>query len=227
MNIDVLATGSTGNAYTIFDGETRLLLECGIPWRKLQEKTGFSMGSVTACLITHEHKDHCKAVNEVIKNGIDVYCSRGTASSLNIKSHRIRVMPIMEDFTVGSFVIRAFDVVHDCTEPVGFLIRSTKTGEILMFATDTAYIKYKFLGLTHIMIEANYDYGLMSTDNIALNKRVMHSHMSLDSLKDWLFKNDLSRVKQIYLLHLSEERSNEAEFLRVAQMLSGVEVYVA
>lgn len=38
--------------------------------------------------------------------------------------------------------------------------------------------------------------------------------------------NDLSRLQQIYLLHLSAENSNEAEMKREIQRLTGAEVYV-
>ena len=77
------------------------------------------------------------------------------------------------------------------------------------------------------MIEANYDYDLMNVDVLALNRRILHSHMSIDNLKDFIRANDLSKVRQIYLLHLSDDRSNAEDFKRVVQMLTGAEVYVA
>lgn len=50
---------------------------------------------------------------------------------------------------------------HDAKEPLGFLIYSRTTREKLLFATDTYYIRYRFPGLTHIMIECNYAIDIM------------------------------------------------------------------
>ncbi len=226
MDIEVLASSSRGNAYTVDDGETKVLLECGIPFRKLQELTGFGLSGYAGCLLSHEHGDHSKAAVQIMQNGIDLYCSPGTAQALSLKGHRLKVIEPLRNIVLGTFMVMPFHVQHDCAEPYGYLLRSIKTGEKLVFATDTYYIKYKFQQLTHIMIEANYDYTDMSPDQLTLNKRVMHSHMSLDTVLDFLRANDLSRLQQIYLLHLSDDRSNEEHFKREVQRLTGAEVYV-
>ena len=45
MEIKVIASGSSGNAYTISDGATTLLLDAGVPLREIQVGTGFRCGS--------------------------------------------------------------------------------------------------------------------------------------------------------------------------------------
>ena len=47
------------------------------------------------------------------------------------------------------------------------------------------------------------------------------------SYQDFLRANDLSRVKEIHLLHLSDENSNAERFKREIQEISGKPVYVA
>ncbi len=225
MEIKVLASSSKGNAYTVSDGETKVLLECGLPYRKLQEMTGFGLSDCAGCLLSHEHGDHSKAAAHIMQNGIDLYCSRGSAAALALSGHRLKIVEPMGGFVLGTWVVMPFDVQHDCAQPFGYMLRSVKTNERLLFATDTYYIKYKFPGLTHIMIEANYDYDRMDAAQTDLNKRVMRSHMSLKALRGFIHENDMTKVKQIYLLHLSDDRSNENEFRRVVQMLTGAEVY--
>lgn len=225
MDIKVFASSSSGNAYRVSDGETDVLIECGIPWRRLQEHCEFKTSDLAACLLTHEHQDHSKAAKQIIQNGIDLYCSLGTALALGLSGHRVHPVEPLVDFQVGSWVIRPFDVQHDCAQPYGWLLRSMKTHEILLFAADTYYIKYRFSGMTHIMIEANYDYDLMDATQLDINKRVIRSHMSIETLKEFIRVNDMTKVKQIYLLHLSDARSNADAFKETIQMLTGAEVY--
>ncbi|MBE6905334.1 MAG: MBL fold metallo-hydrolase [Ruminococcaceae bacterium] len=70
MKIDVIASGSTGNCYLISDGKTKLMLECGIRFKKLQQAVGFTLSSISGCLITHEHKDHSHSVSDLLRMGI-------------------------------------------------------------------------------------------------------------------------------------------------------------
>ncbi len=231
MQINVLASGSSGNAYLLGDGQTTLLLDAGISFKEMQIKSGFKVGGVTGCLITHEHMDHCRSVKDLVKNGINVYMSLGTKEVLKVDSHRIKVIKSMNDFTVGTFIVKPFDVEHDVKEPLGFLITSIVTGERLVYFTDTYYLKYKFEGLNYILGECNYDNESLNMSianglNIERAKRLFKSHMSLENFVEFLKNNDLSALKKIYLLHLSSENSNEKKMKIEVQKLTGVEVIV-
>ena len=50
--------------------------------------------------------------------------------------------------------------------------------------------------------------------------------MSLDTVKEFLSENDLNKVQQIYLLHLSNNNSDTALFKDAIQRQTGAEVYV-
>jgi len=232
MKIESFASSSLGNAYRISDGTTTLLLEAGLPISKLKIKTNFELSSLDGCLITHEHNDHSKAVKDLLKLGIDIYMSRGTATALSLTGHRIHTVNSQKHFYIGSFVILPFDTQHDCEEPFGYLIYSLETKETLLFATDTFYIKYKFHNLNFIMIECNYATDILN-ENVksgrvdqAQKKRLLSSHFELENVKKFLLANDLSKVKQIYLLHLSSGNSNAERFKREVQEVTGKEVYV-
>ena len=56
--------------------------------------------------------------------------------------------------------------------------------------------------------------------------RLFKSHMSLEHLKDMLNANDLSNLQQIFLLHLSNNNSDEQQIKTEIERLTGVEVYV-
>ena len=53
MKIRVLASGSGGNAYTISDGATTLLLDAGIPLKEIQVATGFKVREIAGAFVTH------------------------------------------------------------------------------------------------------------------------------------------------------------------------------
>jgi len=82
------------------------------------------------------------------------------------------------------------------------------------------------------MIEANYDRNIIRNNtfndvvNGKLANRIIASHMSLDTVKEFLSENDLNKVQQIYLLHLSDNNSDTALFKDAIQRQTGAEVYV-
>ena len=73
MRFEALASSSAGNAYIVSDSDTRILLECGIPYKQLQKLSGFALSELRACLVSHEHKDHAKSVNELITKLVLVF----------------------------------------------------------------------------------------------------------------------------------------------------------
>ncbi len=231
IEIQCLASGSSGNAYFI-DCDSPLLLEAGISWKLIQQELNFQTSRLEGCLVSHGHLDHCKSVKDVVKAGIDCYMSTQTAEVIGVSSHRIKPMRALEKFKIGSWTILPFDTIHDAPGSLGFLMAS-QSGEKTLYLTDTAYCRYRFNGLTHIMVECNYSMDILR-ENIAngsvpveLKNRLLMTHFSLENVKDFLRANDLSKVQEIWLLHLSEGNSNAARFKREIQQLTGKPVYIA
>lgn len=231
IEMQTLASSSKGNAYRITDGQTPLLLECGIAWKKLQAALRFKTSELSGCLLSHAHGDHSKAAMDVIEAGIDLHCSQGTADVLGISGHRVKCVGHGQEFSAGSWKIKAFDTEHDCKEPLGFLLANT-AGDKLLFLTDSAYCP-SFNGISHLMIEANYSRDILDRNvaagrlDGARRKRVIQSHFSLEGVLDLLKDNDTSRLQRIILMHLSDLNSDEEMFKRRVQQLTGVPVSVA
>lgn len=232
MDITVIASGSSGNAYRISDGDTALLLDAGIPLQRIKQALNFRVRDLAGCLITHAHGDHAKAAGDLAKAGVDVYTSQGTIDACRLTGHRMKPVRALQEVMIGTFAVLPFDVQHDAPEPLGFLLTSRRTGEKLLYFTDTYYLKYRFTGLTHIMGECNYSMDIVeqSVRNgyipPELVPRLIKSHMSLEHFLDLLKANDLHEVKQIYLLHLSNNNSDAERFREAVQKLTGTEVYV-
>ena len=227
MKFEALASSSAGNAYVVSDQETHILLECGISHNKLQKLSGFSLSEFQACLVSHEHKDHAKAVEELISRGMAVYMSPGTAEALETEGAEL--IEDRSQFNVGSLDIVPFTTFHDAREPLGFLIKSRRDGDVLAFATDTVNLRYKFPGLNILAIEANYDKNILERCEKMPEKvryRIANAHMEIDTLCDYLRSLDLSQCREIHLLHLSDATSHEGHFInKVARAVpKGIEI---
>ena len=176
--------------------------------------------------------DHSKAVKEIMRAGIDCYMSQGTAEALGIFGHRLHIIKAKQQFKLGTWTILPFDVEHDAAEPLGFLL-ANRDGDKLLYATDTYFIRYRFQGLTHIMIEANYSSDILKRNVEAglvpkeLKSRILKSHFSLENVKKFLLANDLSKVEAIFLLHLSDNNSDCERFKREVMELTGKPTYIA
>lgn len=232
LQITPLASSSLGNCYYITDGITALLIECGIPFREIRKKLNFRTSEIAGCLVTHEHQDHCSAMNDVLRAGIDVYASAGTIEGVNISHHRLHRIEARRALKLGTWNILPFETEHNAREPLGFLLAS-KTGEKVLFATDTYYIRYRFRGLTHIMIECNYAKDILMK-NVAsgdvprlVARRLIKAHFSLENVKKFFKANDLSNVQEIWLIHLSNKNADAKRFKTEIQAITGKPVYIA
>ena len=221
MKFEVLASSSHGNAYIVEDQETRILLECGLSLKRLQELSGFTLSKFQACLVSHEHHDHSESAQKLINRGMSVYMSQGTAEALGVEGAEL--IESMEQFNVGSLDIVPFATFHNVEEPLGFLIKSRVDGDVLAFAIDTVNLRYKFPGLNILAIEANYDKHILDRREKMPEKtryRITNSHMEIDTLCDYLRSLDLSQCREIHLLHLSDATSHEGHFInKVTRMV--------
>jgi phosphoribosyl 1,2-cyclic phosphodiesterase len=176
--------------------------------------------------------DHSKAVKDIMRAGIDCYMSRGTAEALGISGHRLNIIKAKQQFRIGTWAILPFETQHDAAEPLGFLL-ANQDGEKCLYLSDTMYCKYRFHGLTHVAIECNYSLDILKRNVEAgavpkeLKGRILKSHFSLENVKDFLRANDLSKVQEIWLIHLSDNNSDAQRFKREIQSLTGKPIYIA
>jgi len=228
-----IASGSSGNCYHLTDGHTQILLECGLPFKKIRRALNFNTSSLSAILVSHSHLDHSRAAKEAARAGINVMSSQATLDALGLSGHRFHTITAREQFQLGTWTVLPFETVHEGEkgDTLGFLLASGD--ERLLFLTDSCYCPVRFSGLNVIAVECNYVDDLLD-DNVraggvdrSLRKRIKASHMSLSTLKDFLEVNDLSRVRAIYLLHLSDGNSDAERFKKEVEETTGKPVYVA
>lgn len=214
MKFIAYASGSTGNMYEVNDGTARILIEAGLPIKEMQRLTGHSLSKFDACFVSHEHKDHSKGVDALrglfghlfVQFGADF----GDGGSMSIKG----------------IAIKHFHLPHDVPN-YGFILRSVRDKESVVFITDAFYCSVTFdFSPTIFAIEANYAHDLITPD-CPYSDRLIQSHMSLKQCIATLTANDLSKTREIHLLHLSESHSNEARFVREVEEATGIATYAA
>lgn len=239
MRIEVLSSGSeAGNSYWVSDGQTNLLLDCGIRRKQIaQALRERGLPGIDAVLVTHEHQDHARAVKELLRIGQDVYMSLGTARALGVEGQAKIIGPLLENegcYLIGSWNLAPFPLVHDAAEPLGFALDSEASRERLCYITDTQYIPPAWgNGCTHLLLEANYSLQKLKenvaagTESAAKKHRVLWNHQSIDTVLKFLRETDRSRLQEVVLLHLSDSNSDEAAFKKAVEELCGCRVRVA
>jgi phosphoribosyl 1,2-cyclic phosphodiesterase len=228
MQIIAHHSGSTGNLYELKWDRIRILVDPGVRFPELQKCLKFRVSSLSGALVSHSHKDHCKAVPDLLKAGIDCYMTEQTWNALNVFHHRIHLVELNIPFLIDDLKIIPFETEHDCLGSCGFLISNPAAGDKILYATDTFYLKYRFKNLTHLMLECNYSEETISENtHPAMRSRLRQSHFSLENVLTFLKANDTSLLKEVWLLHLSSANSDEEFFKREIQKLTGKPVYIA
>lgn len=241
MQIKVIASGSRGNCYNCEyesgTGVRRLLLDAGLRYSEILEAINFDIASIDGVLVSHEHADHAKAVPDLLANGIDVYMSAGTLNGILDEDDYLRNMAevhkVKDQFTVGPWMVIAFKAEHDAAEPLGFLLYHQIEKIKILYLTDSVGCKYRFVGLTHIMIECNYVLEVINSNlrcgevNKPLTDRILRSHIGLETLIPWLKGLDLSNLRKIILVHISDRNSDVDRMKKEVEQAAFAETIIA
>lgn len=233
MKLNVICSGSKGNCYVIHNNTEALVLECGAPLMDVAKRLPLGV-RIVGTLLTHEHMDHAKYVNQWLDHGMSVYATKGTIEALEDRGNLSLMKAItpvekMVPTGIGNYRVIPFGTVHDAKEPCGYYIHHKEMGNML-FATDTNYVPNKFHSLNHILIEANFsDERLAAREDIpeSLKERIKGSHMSVDTCTEALLANDLKDVRNVMLIHISGGSGDPIEFREKVEKAIGKDVLVA
>lgn len=226
MKLKCIATGSTGNCYTLTSnsGET-LILDCGIPIKEIKKGLNWNIKDVVGVLCTHKHLDHSKSVEDFEAMGIQILAPYLGDSCKPIN---------MGEFTVKPFDLTTIDGNWTHTDangepcPIyGFLITHKEMGRML-YITDCEVVKWKFKDINHILLGVNYDKDLIDRDNTGKANHVFRGHLSIDTACDFVKANYSDSLQNVIMCHLSSENSDKDSFIeKMKKVAYGANVDVA
>jgi phosphoribosyl 1,2-cyclic phosphodiesterase len=232
MKIHIIGSSSKGNSYILEGKTSALIIEAGCPSKDVKKTLKFDLSKIAGCIVSHSHGDHSKYLNEILNMGIDCYTSEETLRELKLKPKRLSfILEHNHQKLIGEFKVLPFSLKHDVA-CLGFLIYHPECGNVV-FITDTHYCSYVFHDIYQYIIEVNYDENILDELFIAgkinsvVRERVLRSHMSLQTAKKMLQANNLSKINNIVLIHLSDGNSNAHQFKKEIEDLTGKTVTIA
>lgn len=213
MRILFSKTSSQGNATVIESSNGNLLcIDCGLKYSDVNKAIGYRLHECRTLLCTHKHLDHTFDMKEYRKRGMFLYAGKDVVHGGMLDGFYGELHHALQ-FKASGFEIIPLDMEHadssgEKCKCFGFLIRDKSNGDKMLFATDTMLIPYTFPPLEFYALECNYVETDSYIDDLeaierAVEMRRVRSHLSLQSCADFLAKQDLSKCKEIRLLHLS------------------------
>jgi phosphoribosyl 1,2-cyclic phosphodiesterase len=233
----VLGSGSRGNAVYISDGTTAILVDAGFSAREIDRRLRdreIDPAGLKALLITHEHTDHVKGVERLVRrHHLPVYLTAGTGRSVDPDGVLPDVVPFAcgREFRIGTLTVRPFSIPHDAGDPVGFTV--TANGIRIGIATDlgqpTALVRDHLQGCRVLILESNHDPDMLKNGPYPwfLKQRIRGRTGHLSNQDSGRLLSDLvhTGLEHVILAHLSETNNTPQMALAEAgRVLSGSHV---
>jgi len=230
LKIQVLASGSSGNATLVHAGGTRILIDAGLSARALTgriEAVGVDPESLSAVFVSHEHTDHIHGLRVFLKHRrIPLFVAPESleASGLDIASlHGVESLDGGRPVTLGALTVTPFLLPHDAARTFGF--RMEAGGVRAALATDlgtpTGLLRERIRGCHCLLLEFNHDLDTLMDSryppHIKMRIRGNLGHLSNDQAGGVLREAVNGETLALYLMHLSENNNHPA----LARMAAG------
>ncbi|MGV3488715.1 MAG: MBL fold metallo-hydrolase [Tuberibacillus sp.] len=230
LRFSVMASGSTGNAIYVETDQQKLLIDCGLSGKKMEElfkKINRDPAQLNGLLVTHEHSDHIKGLGVFARRyKTPIYANEKTWKAMdgqlgNVATEQKFVFQTGSIKVFGDIDVESFGVSHDAAEPMFFLFHHE--GKRLALATDLGYVSDHIKGTIKdanaYILEANHDIQMLLAGHYPWNvkRRILgdSGHISNEDAGQALTEILTDRTKQVYLAHLSKD-NNMKELARMS-----------
>ena len=230
MRFACLGSGSSGNAWVVEAGHTRVLVDCGFGVREFERRLagkGLEATDLSGIVLTHEHSDHAGGAARVArKYRLPVWLTYGTFAltpTLHKGGLDIRFIDSHQAFAVDDLQLCPYPVPHDAREPVQFVLGDgvRRLGMLTDIGGTTPYVEQVLSGCDALVLECNHDWTMLQDGpySAALKRRIggRYGHLSNDDAGALLVRLDKRRLQCLVAAHLSEANNTA---VRVRETLS-------
>jgi phosphoribosyl 1,2-cyclic phosphodiesterase len=163
MKIKFLYSSSAGNSTIIESGDTIVMLDAGVSYKKVKEAFGDDP-KLDAIFISHEHGDHVNSAGIIArKTNAPVYIPEKSYAVREKLFEKCAVSFIEggDSVEVGNLKVTAFSTRHDSQASNGYIFTELDTLKKFAFLTDTGGItklmRDSLAGCNAYFIESDYD----------------------------------------------------------------------
>lgn len=221
LSYSILGSGSSANSY-VFQFKGKLfVVDNGYSNREFQRRLlqcGFDTNEIELVFITHGHGDHIKGIERLChRNGIPIVTHQSFPLERYFKKSlkRLEIEPD-KIYDYNHLQFKAFTLHHDAPCSLGYHFNFDGTS--ITIITDTGKVNEQMfhaaMNSDILFLESNYSKSMLSEGPYPehLKRRISSNQGHLSNEDAALFMEDLyrsnSRLKQIYLCHLSKNNNS-------------------
>lgn len=250
MHLQVLSSGSGGNAALVRAADTALLVDAGLPGPAMEERLAAARlghGALEHVLVTHGHLDHARSAGVLARRYRTLlHCSEAIMSNASIRRHkRLATLTIGRESVLenarGSDGVRVtpVEIPHDAPPTVAF--RFEHDGRTAVILTDMGVprpeVAARLRGAHVLVLEFNHDARMLAEGPYpaVLKRRIAGNagHLSNEQAARMLRDMADGNLHTLVLAHLSAHNNTPELALAAAHGaldaagLRGVRVLVA
>lgn len=219
LSIASLNSGSNGNCYYVGNDTEAILVDAGISCRETErrmKRLGLDMQRIKAVFISHEHSDHIKGLESLVKKySLPVFITLPTIQHgrLCLPPSVIQPFKNEEEISFGSFSVIPFQKFHDAADPYSFVIRSGTVcvGVFTDIGRPCDRLTRFFKECHAAFLESNYDEAMLERGSYPfhLKKRIRGGmgHLSNMQALDLFLKHRPPFMSRLILSHLSQNNN--------------------
>lgn len=217
-----ICSSSKGNSTFIGTRGHGILVDAGCSLRALNaalELIDTKLSGIEAIFITHEHIDHIKGLEQIVKHTkIPIFATVKTAEALKTAAKIPQDTPVYDSrigYQSAAFDVTCFKTSHDSADSVGYKVRfGTETFGV---CTDTGMITAEtakaLRGVRTILLESNHDVETLRRNpnyHADLKRRILgdYGHLSNDACAEFAEKLIRGGTRNLILGHLSQENNS-------------------
>ncbi len=216
-----ICSSSSGNSTFIGTRGHGILVDAGCSFRALKgalELIDTELSQVEAVFITHEHIDHIRALEQMIKHTkIPIFATVETAKALKAEGKIPEETPVYDSrggYKSAAFEVSCFKTSHDCADSVGYKVKFG--GDTFAVCTDTGIVteetKKALRGVKTVLLESNHDVEMLRRNtryHADLKRRILSDvgHLSNDACAEYAAELVRAGTRNLILGHLSKENN--------------------